>query len=162
MTYQTSFCQNAYTCYANYYARMKQGEIGVYIDRTYKVVRQDLINRFKSANIDLTPEQWVIISKLHDAGEMSQTELAAMSFKDKPTVSRILDLLSSKGYISRSSDGDDRRKLNIALTKKGEYMREQAAPQVEASRSLGWSNITKEEYENLIMILDKIFASYTN
>ena len=41
-------------------------EIVVYIDRTYKVVRQDLINRFKSANIDITPEQWVILSQLED------------------------------------------------------------------------------------------------
>jgi DNA-binding MarR family transcriptional regulator len=141
---------------------MGQGEIGIFIDRTYKVVRQDLINRFKNAAIDLTPEQWVIVSKLHHEGEMSQTELAAESFKDKPTVSRILDLLAKKGYVTRRSDEIDRRKFNIAITPKGEDIIKLATPEVEASRAVGWSNLSQDEYQNLIVTLDKIFANYTN
>lgn len=70
-------------------------EIGVYIDRTYKVVRQDLINRFKKANIDITPEQWVLLNQL-EKKTLSQVDLASESFKDKHTVSRIIDLLRKR------------------------------------------------------------------
>ena len=141
---------------------MKSGnEIGVYIDRTYKVVRQDLINRFKRASIDLTPEQWVIISKFETLEEMSQKELGDLSFKDRPTVSRIVDLLVKKDLISRMIDGDDRRKTIIRLTEKGRGIILEAKPYVLASREIGWEGLSEIEYQRLIQILDKIFENYT-
>ncbi len=139
---------------------MKKKEIGVYIDRTYKVVRQDLINRFKKARIDLTPEQWVILSKLEN-GRTSQTELASDSFKDKPTVSRIIDLLVKKNFVRKEQDPDDGRRSFIVLTNAGKSILEDAKAHVYASREKGWENLTIEEYEQLKGVLDKIFENYT-
>lgn len=140
---------------------MDKPEIGVYIDRTYKVVRQDLINRFKLSHIDLTPEQWVLLSKLYENGTLSQTQLASMSFKDKPTVSRIIDLLTHKGYVQRNADGQDRRKFLIEITAKGHQIIKQAIPIVSESRNTGWSGLSEKEYEDMLRTLDKIFANYT-
>ena len=135
-------------------------ELGSYIDRTYKVVRQDLINRFKESNVNLTPEQWVILSKL-DEVEMYQTNLANLSFKDKPTVSRIIDLLVKKNLVKRRQDKADGRKFWVAITEQGRQVVKQAYPSVEASRELGWTNLSEDEYTTLIDLLDKIFANYT-
>ncbi|MFZ9046840.1 MAG: MarR family winged helix-turn-helix transcriptional regulator [Cyclobacteriaceae bacterium] len=140
---------------------MDRPEIGIYIDRTYKVVRQDLINRFKQAEISLTPEQWVLLSKLHEKGSLSQTELAAISFKDKPTVSRILDLLVHKGLVQRNPDGDDRRKFIIEVTSAGQVIIDKAIPVVAASREVGWRGLSDQAYEDLLFTLDQIFANYT-
>lgn len=140
---------------------MERPEIGIYIDRTYKVVRQDLINRFKQEGVDLTPEQWIILSKLQEKGQLSQTELAAMSFKDKPTVSRIIDLLVQKGFVNRNADGQDRRKFIIQTTAAGDGIIEKAAPIVAASREVGWRDLSQEAYDELLRTLDKIFANYT-
>lgn len=135
-------------------------ELGSFIDRTYKVVRQDLINRFKRAEVDITPEQWVILAKLceHD---MYQTELASMSFRDKPTVSRIVDLLVKKNLVERIPDKEDGRKYHVSITSVGERMVERARPVVEESRKLGWTNLTESEYETLIATLDKVFTNYS-
>ena len=140
---------------------MDKPEIGIYIDRTYKVVRQDLINRFKNANIDLTPEQWILLAKLSESGSLSQTELAFMSFKDKPTVSRIIDLLVKKGYVKRTADELDRRKFIIEIKEKGFEIIKEATPIVESSRKVGWNGLSKEEYQLMRQTLDKIFANYT-
>lgn len=134
-------------------------EIGVYIDRTYKVVRQDLLNRFNKAGVGLTPEQWVLLSKLEE-GKTSQTELAGKSFKDKPTVSRIIDLLVKKGFVIREQDPEDGRRYFIALTAGGRSVMEKAKPYVYASREKGWKNLTEEEYEHLCLLLDKVFSGY--
>lgn len=139
---------------------MPSGEIGVYIDRTYKVVRQDLINRFLDAGIKITPEQWVILSKLENK-ELNQTELAGLSFKDHPTVSRILDLLSRKGLVERITDQEDRRRYLVRLTDNGKKIIEKAKPHVYASREKGWDNLSEEEYRQLIALLDKVFTNYT-
>ncbi len=136
-------------------------EIGVYIDRTYKVVRQDLINRFKKAQIDITPEQWVILSQL-EKKTMSQVDLAGQSFKDKHTVSRIIDLLQKKGFVNRSHDPDDGRRFLISLTDLGRNETAKAKEHVYASRELGWENISDEEYDQLRKILDKVFLSYSS
>ncbi len=135
-------------------------EIGVYIDRTYKVVRQDLINRFKKARINLTPEQWVLLNQLEKSA-MSQVDLAAESFKDKHTVSRILDLLQKKGFLSRTQDPDDGRRYLITLTDLGISELNKAKKHVYASRELGWKNISEKEYQQLIVILDKVFSNYS-
>lgn len=134
-------------------------EIGVYIDRTYKVVRQDLLNRFKKANLDLTPEQWVILSKL-EGKTKSQVELGSESFKDKHTVSRIIDLLQKKGFITREQDPDDGRRYLVTTTSLGKEITEQAKEHVYASRDLGWQHLTDEEYHQLLSLLDKVFISY--
>lgn len=135
-------------------------ELGSFIDRTYKVVRQDLINRFKNVGVDITPEQWVILAKLSEK-DMYQTELASMSFRDKPTVSRIVDLLVKKQLVKRIPDKDDGRKYHISITENGEAMIEKAKPSVEESRKLGWTNLTDKEYDNFIATLDKIFTNYS-
>jgi DNA-binding MarR family transcriptional regulator len=136
-------------------------ELGTFIDRTYKVVRQDLINRFKDASIDLTPEQWIILLKLHREA-LFQTDLAGQSFKDKPTVSRIVDLLSKKGLVKRTQDEVDGRKYLITLTESGSKMVHSATPIVQESRTLGWTNLSEDEYQTLVSILDKIFNNYLN
>jgi DNA-binding MarR family transcriptional regulator len=135
-------------------------EIGIYIDRTYKVVRQDLINRFKVANIDITPEQWVILSKLETA-TMSQADLASESFKDKHTVSRIIDLLQKKGFVKRTQDPEDGRRYLISLTEAGSAETNKAREHVYASRELGWENLNEVEYRQLRTLLDKVFNSYS-
>lgn len=140
---------------------MEGKEIGSYIDRTYKAVRQDLTGRFLEAGIDLTPEQWVILSKLDKKKEMSQSELANATFKDKPTVSRILDLMVKKEMVARVVDAADKRKFIIRITPKGSEIIEAARPLVSASRKQGAANISDEEYATLIQLLDRIFTNYS-
>ncbi|MGB0347107.1 MAG: MarR family winged helix-turn-helix transcriptional regulator [Balneolaceae bacterium] len=135
-------------------------EIGVYIDRTYKVVRQDLINRFKKANIDITPEQWVLLNQL-EKKTLSQVDLASESFKDKHTVSRIIDLLRKKGFVDKEQDPDDGRRFLISLTELGRSETAKAKEHVYASRELGWENISEDEYLQLRSLLDKVFVSYS-
>jgi DNA-binding MarR family transcriptional regulator len=129
---------------------------GVLLDASLKVIKQDITKRFKSENIDLTPEQWTLLSELADGGELSQKELASRTFKDAPTISRIIDLLFNRGYIVRKADRDDRRKFLISLTKQGDIIYQQSAPMILEARSTGWEGLTDDDYVNLNAILTKI------
>ncbi len=139
---------------------MEGKEIGSYIDRTYRAVRQDLTTRFRTAGVDLTPEQWVILSKLEHKKELGQSELANSTFKDKPTVSRILDLMVNKGFVIRETHQGDKRKFVIRLTPFGETLIRQATPIVHQSRMIGGNGISDDDYKNLIRVLDRIFENY--
>ncbi len=129
---------------------------GLHLDATLKVIKQDLTRRFREQGIDLTPEQFALLAELAVRGELAQKELAKSTFKDAPTVSRIIDLLVKKGWINRSSDTDDRRKYILTLTAEGRTLYEQAAPIVQSAREMGWQGLTEEDYSRLKTILDKV------
>jgi DNA-binding MarR family transcriptional regulator len=129
---------------------------GLHLDATLKVIKQDLTRRFREQGIDLTPEQYALLAELAARGELAQKELAKSTFKDAPTVSRIIDLLVKKGWINRSADTDDRRKYILTLTPAGQAAFETAAPIVHAAREVGWQGLTEEDYSRLKHILDRV------
>lgn len=134
---------------------------GAYLDRTHKVVRQDLFRRFKAEGIDITPEQWMLLAALDTDDGQSQAELASQSFKDAPTVSRIMDLLAQKGLITRRRAEGDRRHYRIFLTEGGKATVERAWPAVKASRQKGWQTLSEADYEQFLRIINRVFLNYT-
>lgn len=61
-----------------------------------------------------------VMGWLKSKGEpVSMTDLAAASFVSKPNLTTMVDRLCADGLVERSSDVNDRRIVNVALTKKG-------------------------------------------
>ena len=133
---------------------------GAYIDRTLRLIKLNYLKAFKEANIDLTPEQWVIMDTLYNNNGVSQNELANGSFKDAPTVSRIINLLDKKGYAERQRFDNDRRRYKIFLTEKGQETYAKALPIVEHLRLKGWGNLNDEDYADFLKIMNQIFANF--
>ena len=129
---------------------------GIHLDVTVKLIKQDLTRRFRDAQIDLTPEQWSLLDELASRGEMAQRELASGTFKDAPTVSRIVDLLVKRDLVFRKADEDDRRKYLLSLTEQGRKVYDLSAPIVNEARRRGWSGLDDEDYEHLKKILTRI------
>ena len=130
---------------------------GSFIDRTLRMIRLDIGKRFKAVGVDITPEQWTILSSLYEQNGQSQTQLCDDSFKNAPTVSRIIDLLVKKGLVERQRFENDRRSYKIFLTEKGSEVVETALPAMQAARSEGWAGLTDDDYDQFIRILNTIF-----
>jgi DNA-binding MarR family transcriptional regulator len=67
-----------------------------------------------------------------------------------------LDLLVEKGLVRRQMADDDRRKFNIYLTEEGEILHQNALSVIGEIRRKSWGNLTDEDYEHLVRIMDKI------
>lgn len=130
---------------------------GAFIDRTLRMIRLDLGKRLKAQGVDITPEQWMILSSLYETNGQSQTEIGSNSFKNAPTVSRIIDLLCKKGLTERQRFENDRRSYKIFLTEAGKATVEKAYPAIAATRRKGAQGMSNEEYKNLVSTLNKIF-----
>lgn len=111
---------------------------------------------FREAGIDLTPEQWVVLDHLYSAKEVSQTDLANGTFKDAPTVSRIIDKLAQKGLALRQRFPNDRRRYQVVLTPKGEEIFNILNPIVEGLRQQTWTQLTEQDYADFARILEQI------
>lgn len=130
------------------------------MERTTRIIKLSYSQAFKSAGFDVTPEQWVILESLFFKNGQSQNDLAEFSFKDAPTISRILDLLVKKGYTIREEVKGDKRARKITLTEKGHQLVTQMQPLVEDLRAQGWNNLTDEDHQSLVRIVDQVFKNY--
>lgn len=132
-------------------------KIGYHLERTTRIVKLGYLQAFAQLGVDITPEQWVMLDSLYQRNGQSQTELAGDSYKNAPTVSRIIDLLEKKGLVERQRFANDRRRYKIFLTKKGQATVEKVQPAVVALREKGWQELTDEDYSNFLRILNQIF-----
>jgi len=133
---------------------------GTLIDRTMRIIKLNYLQAFKSVDVDLTPEQWVIIDSLYGTDGLSQTDLANGSFKNAPTVSRIIDLLCKKGFTERQRFDNDRRRYKIFLTEKGRAVFEKVHPLVKELRIQGWNELSEEDYQSFLRIMNQIYKNY--
>jgi DNA-binding MarR family transcriptional regulator len=130
--------------------------VGTVLDRTTRLLKAHYQRAFRDAGIDITPEQWVVLDQLSKAGAASQTDLANGTFKDAPTVSRIIDKLASKELAARKRFPGDRRRYQVVLTEKGETAHAQLLPRVQELRIQMWSGLTAENYDELTRVLETI------
>lgn len=115
---------------------------------------------FKEEGVDITPEQWVVLDHLFKSGAVSQTDLANGTFKDAPTVSRIIDKLAQKGLATRSRFPNDRRRYQVDLSDEGRSTHQRLHPRVEALRVQTWSGLNKADYDELVRLLAHIRENF--
>ncbi len=97
--------------------------LGFNLDRVAQLYRRELIRAL--AAYDLTPEQWQILAALSEHGDgLTQGELAALTFKDKHSVSRMLDRMEQAGWVTRRPHPQDARASKVALSKRSSEMAE--------------------------------------
>lgn len=133
------------------------------IDTTIKKIRQQIQKKFDTLKIDLTVDQWVLLDHIYryESKGISQNELAEMTVKDAPTVTRIIDLLVKKGLSERNMAENDRRKFIITLTEAGKNKFDEAYPIVAEVRKKGWGDLNDEDYKTFVRILDSIYSNIT-
>lgn len=97
--------------------------IGYIIETTEQALKRGLRRRFRKAGFPVTPYQWVILYRLWDQDGLTQTELADITLRHKPTVTRIIDVLSRQNLVRREAHPDDRRSFKVYLTHEGRELR---------------------------------------
>lgn len=134
---------------------------GAVMDRTLKVIKLNYLQTFRELGLDITTEQWVILDRLAEGDGISQTDLANDSFKNAPTVSRIIELLRKKGLIEKKRSKNDRRQFRIFLSGKGQEYHDRATPKVRELRRRGWGGLDDQDYSNFLRIMNQIGENFT-
>ena len=130
--------------------------VGTVLDRTTRLLKQHYLRAFRELDVDLSTEQWVLLDRLHSEGNASQTELANGTFKDAPTVSRIVDKLAKKKLVERKRFPNDRRRYLVALTAAGHEIHKRLTPAVHQLRLQTWQGLSEGDYTELQSLLQRI------
>lgn len=126
--------------------------------RTSLAIRGALQRTLKERGFDITPEQFGILRLLWEKEGLSQREIANILFKDKPNVSRMLDVLKKKKLIYRKPT-TDRRKFAIFLTETGTGLVKKIYPIGMELRKRAFHGVKKKELEHIGSTLNKIFMN---
>jgi DNA-binding MarR family transcriptional regulator len=129
------------------------------LDRTARKVKQYAQRRCNAENFDITVDQWLILKNLNSNNDLNQSQLAEITGKDHPTLTRIIDLLCRKGLTERKVHPSDRRSFKVHLTDLGEKRASEWSPKMSEIRMKAWENLTEEDYINLKRILDTIYTN---
>ncbi|HSA07257.1 MAG TPA: MarR family transcriptional regulator [Candidatus Gastranaerophilales bacterium] len=126
------------------------------ISKTVQVIKNSLYKNFKENGYNITPEQWSLLVKLYDEDGIYQKQLGDYLFKDKPTITRILDIIEDKNFIIRIPDDKDRRKTKVYLTQDGKNLVKDLIPVANDFQEKLTKDISASEIENFTRILEKL------
>ena len=75
--------------------------------------------RAEKADDDLSDGQFSVLAILYRQGPHTLGALAALEKVSAPSMNRTVDTLEADGYVARTPNADDGRKVDIALTEEG-------------------------------------------
>ncbi len=135
--------------------------IGFLFERTTRIIKLRFHQLFKEHGINISPEQWVVLDILYPDNVLSQKELVAKSFKDAPSISRILLKLIANGFINKQVHEEDKRLFKIQLTEEGRNIVSILNPEVVKLRNIGLASFDDDEVSSLLDKINRIFDNYS-
>jgi DNA-binding MarR family transcriptional regulator len=108
-----------------------ENAIGFWIHRVYQASRNEMYRAFRAAGEDITPEQWAILIRLWERDGLAQSELSDATYRDAPTMSRIIDSMERQGLVERRAHATDGRIRVVHLTRHGKAIEKKLVPLAE-------------------------------
>lgn len=133
--------------------------LGFNINRAAIIFRKRLSQALKDKGIDITPEEFAILSRLWEDDGILQNHLVEKTLKDKTRVARLLGNLKDKSLIYKEINEDDKRKQFVYLTPQGRKLQSVIVPIVLALMAQAGGNISPEELETTQKVLRQIFSN---
>lgn len=125
-------------------------------------INRKLYRSFRKQSIDITPEQWTVLYYLWSRDGVTQQELCNVTFKDKPSMTRLIDNLEKQQLVVRSPGMKDRRINLIHLTDKGRELEDSTKPLVTAIMRMALEGFSDSEIEMAGSMLTKVFYNLKN
>ena len=122
-------------------------------------INRKLSRNFRQDGIEITPEQWTILLSLWEKDGVTQQELCNATFKDKPSMTRLIDNMERQHLVVRISDKKDRRTNLIHLTKTGRELENKAYKIANTTLEQALEGLTTEELKIGQEVLRKVFTN---
>ena len=138
--------------------QFKKGELYSFITGKASIaIARRLQKKFNNAGVNLTIEQWSVLYHLWKADGMSQQELCNATFRDKPSITRLVDNLEKLELVKRVPDEKDRRINKVFLTKNAGALEEQTMQLAEETLNDALAGVPQEQIEMCKDVLQRVY-----
>ena len=132
------------------------------INATDKIIINNFVRKLKNNGINITFEQFTILTMLWDNENLCQYNLAQLTNRDQASTSRLINTLIKNELIIRQCCPSDKRINRIKLTEKGELLKEPVESIARECFEEAVNGISKEEIEQGMKFLTKIAENLNN
>ena len=122
-------------------------------------INRRLIRNFRENDLDITPEQWTVLLFLWEKDGVSQQELCNATFKDKPSMTRLIDNMERQNLVVRIASKSDRRTNLVYLTRQGRELEDRARNVANRTLKEALTGVTTEELRISQEVLRTIFSN---
>jgi DNA-binding MarR family transcriptional regulator len=118
-----------------------------------------MYRNFRKEGLDITPEQWTVLAFLWREDGVSQQTLCNSTFKDKPSMTRLIDNLTKQDLVYRNTSKSDLRSNLVYLTDSGKSIKEKANKAVQATMDAALAHIDREGLKQVRTLLAAVFGN---
>jgi DNA-binding MarR family transcriptional regulator len=148
------------SCLTNYMPnnQFKKGELYSFVTgKASTAIARRLQKKFNTAGLNLTIEQWSVLYHLWKEDGISQQELCNATFRDKPSITRLVDNLEKLQLVKRVASENDRRINKIHLTKQALKLQEQTMGLAEETLNDALSGVPANQINLCKQVLQKVY-----
>jgi DNA-binding MarR family transcriptional regulator len=138
--------------------QFKRGELYSVINgMASTAVARRLQKNFRLAGLEITIEQWSILYHLWKQDALSQQELCNRTFRDKPSITRLLDNLEKQKLVKRMPSKDDRRINLVCLTESAKLLQDKTIELANQTMDEALIGVGKNEIEIVKQVFQKVY-----
>lgn len=136
----------------------KKGELYSFITgKASTAIARRLQKKFNASGLNLTIEQWSVLYHLWKEDSKSQQELCNATFRDKPSITRLVDNLEKLGLVKRVASENDRRINKVQLTKQALKLQEETMALAEETLNEALEGVAAEHINLCKEVLQKVY-----
>ena len=138
--------------------QFKRGELYSVINgMASTAVARRLQKNFRAAGLEITIEQWSILYHLWKEDCLSQQELCNRTFRDKPSITRLIDNLEKQKLVKRVSSAEDKRINLVCLTDAAKQLHDMTLRIANETMDEALIGVTRDEIEMVKNVLQKVY-----
>ena len=138
--------------------QFKKGELYSFITgKASTAIARRLQKNFKQSGLDITIEQWSVLYHLWKEEGQSQQQLCDATFRDKPSITRLVDNLEKLKLVKRVPSKEDRRINLIYLTKDAIQLQEKSMEVANQTLNEALNGVTNSQIEIAKEVLHTVY-----
>ncbi len=142
--------------------QFRKGELYSFISgKASTAIARCLQKKFNARGLNITIEQWSVLYHLWKEDGQSQQELCNATFRDKPSITRLLDNLEKLNLVKRVPDESDRRINKVFLTRSAQKLEEQTMMMAEETLNEALEGVPPEHVELCRQVLQQVYNNLT-
>lgn len=120
------------------------------------LMKRQVLKLIADNNLDITPEQWVVMFYLWQENGLSIGEIAQRSKKDFANVTRIVDKLIKMDFVTKKKSEKDGRIFHVYIQPKANNIKSDVQNCWKQASDIALQGISETEEQQLVNTLDKI------
>ena len=140
--------------------QFRKGELYSFITgKASTAIARRLQKNFKQSGLDITIEQWSVLYHLWKQEGQSQQQLCDATFRDKPSITRLVDNLEKLKLVKRVPSKEDRRINLIYLTKEAIQLQEKSMELANQTLNEALNGVTNGQIEIAKEVLHTVYEN---